>query len=397
MKPRIAITGIIVIFICWILAPVAASAGQWYRGDLHSHSLYSDGDSPVADVVASVEAKGLDFFALTDHDTDMDGDPVHWFDPAYTSNNTVLLFGVEWTTGDGHANVWAADPFDYGALWEANRAGDPLAAVQAARDQSALFSINHPARNAWDYPVVEGVNCVEIWNGPMLVNQNYKATHEHWDRILLERRRVTGVGGSDTHELKGFIAPFTGHGNPTTWVYADSKDAERILEGIARGRVSVSYTYDAPRLEFTADGDGDGIYETMMGDSLVTTGVPAAFKISLVDGLAGPGDRVPVPDSIVRHLNQERVTFWDILWFVLIMNKIDTENLQFVTAIKDGELFKAWLISGGVDTLEFADSLPSEAPAYYRVELYGEPDVEGLSRLVYGLRTAVTNPIYANY
>jgi hypothetical protein len=161
--------------------------------------------------------------------------------------------------------------------------------------------------------------------------------------------------------------------------------------------VSVSYTYDAPRLEFTADGDGDGIYETMMGDSLVTAGTPVAFKISQVDGQAGPGDRVSVPDSIVRHLNEERVTFWDVLWFALIMNKIDTQNLQFVAAIKDGELFKAWLISGGTNTLEFADRLPSEVPAYYRVELYGEPDVEGLSRLVYGLRTAVTNPIYANY
>jgi hypothetical protein len=75
IKTRIFIS--IFIFFCWTLVPMAASAGHWYKGDLHSHSLYSDGDSPVADVVASVEAKGLDFFALTDHDTDMDGDPVH--------------------------------------------------------------------------------------------------------------------------------------------------------------------------------------------------------------------------------------------------------------------------------------------------------------------------------
>jgi hypothetical protein len=269
--------------------------------------------------------------------------------------------------------------------------------VQAAQSASALFSINHPVRNPWEYPVVDGIDCVEIWNGPMLVNQNYKATHEFWDKILLERRHVTGVGGSDTHELKGIIAPFTGHGNPTTWVYADTKDAESILDAIARGRVSISYTYDAPRLEFTADGDGDGNYETMMGDSLETAGAPAAFRIRLANGQDGAGDRVAVPDSIVKHLDEERVTFWDILWLALILNKIDTDNLQFVAVIKDGELFKAWLISGGTDTLEFADTLPSDAPAYYRVALFGEPDVEGLSRLVYGLRTAVTNPIYANY
>ena len=52
--------------------------GNWYRGDLHAHSTYSDGDSPVADVIARAETLGLDFFALTDHDVSMDGNPIHF-------------------------------------------------------------------------------------------------------------------------------------------------------------------------------------------------------------------------------------------------------------------------------------------------------------------------------
>lgn len=390
---------ILVGFMCtWLsLIPQNGFAGQWYKGDLHSHSLYSDGDSPVNDVIASAEEKGLDFFSLTDHDSHMDGDLTHWLDPAYESDDTVLLYGVEWTTGNGHANIWAAVPYDYSAVWEANRAGDPLAAVQFAHDASALFSVNHPVRNPWEYPVVDGIDCVEIWNGPMIVNQNYKATHEFWDQLLLERRHITGVGGSDTHQLTGPLAPFTGHGNPTTWVYAEAKNAEAILAGIKGGHVSVSYADNAPRLDFTADGDGDRFYETMVGDALMTSGSTVDFKIFLNGGQAGAGDRVAVPTSIVRHLNQERVTFWDIFWFVLILNKIDTDNLQFVSVIKDGQLFKCWLISGGTDTITFKDTVPADTQAYYRVELYGEPDIEGLSKLVYGLRTAVSNPIYANY
>ncbi|MFM8642655.1 MAG: PHP domain-containing protein, partial [Phycisphaerales bacterium] len=52
-------------------SPVLAAGPAWYAGDLHSHSTYSDGDSPVADLVAEAERVGLDFYVLTDHDSSM--------------------------------------------------------------------------------------------------------------------------------------------------------------------------------------------------------------------------------------------------------------------------------------------------------------------------------------
>lgn len=391
---------LLLIFFIMMIIQTNAFAGQWYKGDLHSHSLYSDGDSTVTDVIKSVEDKGLDFFALTDHDTDMAGEPIHWLDPAYQSTRTVLLYGVEWTTADGHANIWSALPFDYAAFWQANQAGDPNAVVKAAQDIAGLFSINHPVRMAWDYPVVEGIDCVEIWNGPMLVNQNFQATHAFWDAILMERRRITGVGGSDTHNLNGLIAPFTGHGNPTTWVYAQDLDAENIISGIAQGHVSVSYTVDAPRLDFTANMDGDTLFETLMGDTILTSQpLSVQFKVNIVteQSSGGDGDLVQVPDDIVEHLNTQDPTFWDLLWFARTLNQMDHDNLQFVTIIKDAEIFKAWLISGEPRALTFSDTLCADTPVYYRAELYGEPDVQGLNQLIYGLRIAVSNPIYVNY
>src|ERR671914_636952 len=88
------------------IGALAQTAGTWYKGDLHSHSTFSDGDSSVPAVVASASSKGLDFFALTDHDNDLNGQPLHWLDPAYVVRNMVLLYGVEWSTGRGHANIW---------------------------------------------------------------------------------------------------------------------------------------------------------------------------------------------------------------------------------------------------------------------------------------------------
>jgi predicted metal-dependent phosphoesterase TrpH len=386
-----------ILIVAVISTQSTAFAGQWYKGDLHSHSVHSDGDSSVTDVIASVEAKGLDFFVLTDHDNDMDGNPIHWSDPGYVSDTTVLLYGVEWSNSDGHANVWSAWPFDYTALWSANRNDDPVTAVEAAHHAGALFSINHPVHHAWKFPVVEGTDCVEIWNGPMVINNNFKATHEFWDNILMERRRVTGVGGSDTHYLNGILTHFTGHGNPTTWVYAGNKDAESILQGIANGNVSISYTVDAPRLEFMADKDGDKQFETVMGDVIVSDGSSIDFKISLVGGETGSGDRYAIPSSIIARINEERLNFWDMVWFSVVLGQMDGGNIQLVSVIKDAQVHGAWLISGGTDSVEFTDVVSSGSPAYYRVEVYGAPDVEGLSQLIYGMRMAVSNPIYIGY
>jgi hypothetical protein len=38
------------------------TAGNWYKGDLHAHSAYSDVDSSAAEVIAHTEFRGLDCF-----------------------------------------------------------------------------------------------------------------------------------------------------------------------------------------------------------------------------------------------------------------------------------------------------------------------------------------------
>jgi hypothetical protein len=187
------------------------------------------------------------------------------------------------------------------------------------------------------------------------------------------------------------------HGHPTTWVYAESEDPEAILDGIAAGRVSISYTTEAARLDLTADQNGDGSYKTMMGDTILTDGNPVIFNVQIIGGESGPGDVVRVPRFIIRHLNKGRLTFWDMLWFLITLGRMESRNLQFLSVIKNGDLFKAWLISGGANKTTFADTPDPDSQSFFRAELYGEPDVESLSRLVYGFRIALTNPIYVNY
>ncbi|MGH7623051.1 MAG: PHP domain-containing protein, partial [Gemmatimonadaceae bacterium] len=74
------------------------SPGRWYRGDLHAHSEHSDGANTVDEIVEYTRRAGLEYFALTDHNTIS-----HWDDLARlnTSDAPLLIAGEEITMYGG--------------------------------------------------------------------------------------------------------------------------------------------------------------------------------------------------------------------------------------------------------------------------------------------------------
>ena len=394
------------LFILYLLYGAFSSyvhAGTWYKGDLHAHSTYSDGDSPVSEVIASAESKGLDFFVITDHDTSMHGNPVHWSDPAYHSDVMVLLYGVEWTTPLGHANVWAAAPFSYAELWQANRARDAGAAAGAAHQQNALFSINHPETfftSSWEYPVDDTTDSIEVWNCMYrLPSTNRWAEHHFWDTFLKSGKRIPGVGGSDTHQIYKWESLLFGHGNPTTWVYAGELTEDAILAAIKAGHVSISYAPDAPRLDFFADVNGDGVYEAMAGDNTQSIGEEVSFKAEIVvaeDTSQGTQEEIfELNQAQINALQKGVLKIEDLLDYAAAA-KADTRRDMYAAGVfKNGTLYKVFILTGNARSFTFKDT--PESATYYRVELVGSPDVTPVQQLLYGRVIALTNPIYFGY
>lgn len=380
--------------------PALSAAGEWYCGDLHAHSNYSDGDSSVAEMIARAESLGFDFFTLTDHDSSMSGSPLHWSDPAYYSDTMILLYGIEWTTASGHANIWAKEPFSCEGLWKAHQDKSAEAAIDAALSQGALFSLNHPSSYVftapWEYPVPAGVSAVEVWNSLYrLPSLNGWAGHVFWDGLLKNGHPIPCVGGSDAHMLKGWMSLFWGPGNPTTWVYADSRSADAILEAIKAGHASISYAPDAVRIDFRADADADGDYETIMGDNISGAGQSISFSVQLVE--PGGTEKQPAAKSVeldadlVNMLAEGAVTEKNI--FACIAS--GQPSLYLAGVFKNGKLFRVWLLFSGAASFTFKD-IPS-ASTYYRVELMGNPRVSPLQHLLYGKIIALTNPIYVGF
>src|SRR5690349_2121562 len=56
-------------------APAAPPAGRWFKGNTHTHTLNSDGDSTPDDVARWYREHGYQFLVLTDHNflTSVDG------------------------------------------------------------------------------------------------------------------------------------------------------------------------------------------------------------------------------------------------------------------------------------------------------------------------------------
>ena len=378
------------------LAPAAPALAEevWLKGDLHAHSLHSDGDSPVADIVAAAELLGLDFFALTDHDSSMGGEPRHWDDPGYTSDTLTLLYGVEWTTGEGHGNVWAARPFDYRPLWQANLEGDPRLAADAAHAQAALFSINHPTNFLccpWEGPGDVG-DAVEVWNGAHRApTVDFAATRRFWGDALVNGRRPTAVGGSDMHDLVFPLGIFYTVGDPTTWVLSAGTSAEEILAGIEAGRVSVSYDPEAPRVELWADGDGDGRFEAVMGGD-VGAG-PVTLRVIL-----GASDEARAQGATAVEIPAARRVFeGDAGPAAFASLSRDLEEAAcgpgFVVGLFEGDRLQRMArmdCGGGTWDLDLRVT-PGQA---WRAEVLGLPRVDPIQHPLFGLYVALSNPIY---
>ncbi len=244
---------------------------RWYRGDLHAHSWHSDGSAPLADLAAAARAQGLDFIAVTEHNT-VSHLPLL---PAHSAPDLLLIPGIEISTYHGHANVWPADDFVEFRCWT----DEQMAQVrEAARARGMLFSVNHPKDGGppWKFGDLFEPDCIEVWGAPWFIS-NYQSLAV-WDGQLRQGKRVTAVGGSDKHQ-----GPFTGElgwyeiGTPCTWVHADALSIESIVAGIRAGRVFISEGPAGPQIELLAE-ETDGEQYATMGDELY---LPAGANLRL--------------------------------------------------------------------------------------------------------------------
>lgn len=219
----------------------------WLRGDLHCHTIYSDGDSAPTEMLDAASAAGLDVLGVTDHNNVAH----HGAYGVGGDGLPVVLPGVEVTTYGGHWNAHGTD------RWHEFREpedGAVAGAMRAAMDEGAFVTVNHPKPLGpeWRYGELP-CHAIEVWNGLWL---RFNAVSlAWWDDRLQRGERLVAVGGSDTHYLRR-ADPDPRHaqalGTPTTWLRAE-RDAGSVLRALHAGRAFVSASPRGPQLYLDPD------------------------------------------------------------------------------------------------------------------------------------------------
>lgn len=221
---------------------------RWLKGDLHTHTLASDGLLPLDHLARHAREHGLDFIAVTDHNQ-----PVRRASFPRIPGLTIIP-GLEWTHYKGHSNFLGIEE-PYSGPFFTNTDEQAQEKFRQAHQNGALISINHPFESNFGFRFdLESLHydLIEVWNGPM--RPKNIETIAWWDEMLKAGKRQVAVCGSDYHE----DTIFQRLGNPTINVLAWSASEKDILEAVESGHSYFTFSPTSLHLELDVDGSSYG-------------------------------------------------------------------------------------------------------------------------------------------
>ncbi|NLC37984.1 MAG: CehA/McbA family metallohydrolase [Clostridia bacterium] len=342
-----------------------------YIGNLHVHSLYSDGTGSMEEIASAAAKAGIDFVIVTDHGTlqALREGKEGWY------KEVLILIGMEINRPCNH----------YLALnierEIADNSQDPRKVIDAVASQQGLGFIAHPHEKGsklvldgdffpWVDWEVDGYTGIEIWNyssqfrdgATSLLRSLYLGlvdpqraitgpdpeTLRIWDEKAQEKP-VVGIGGSDAHAVKVTYGPLSREVFPYEYLFRCvnthvllpeplsgklEQDKKLIYQALGSGHCFVAFDYYrwGKGFRFSSRvGDRQGI----MGDSLELTG-PASLEITLP---------YPAKVRLMRNgilLKQKRTCRWELT--------VDQPGVYRVEAILPVRYWrwKPWLYSNPI-------------------------------------------------
>ncbi|MEQ9376752.1 MAG: histidinol-phosphatase [Imperialibacter sp.] len=272
---------------------------QWYKGNLHTHSYWSDGDEFPEMIMGWYKDHDYDFVGLSDHNTLAAGEKWKlvprggvYKDAFYTYLEKYGEDWVEYKEDTGRVSVKLKTFAEYVPLFAEKdkfliiqseeitnsfegkplhlnvtnvkeligaqegssvsdvlqKSIDALAAQRQATGQPMIIHINHPnfyfAITLDDMISLNGERFFEVFNGHPMVNNYGDSTHigmeEMWDRINIAylaagKPLMYGVATDDSHNYHMFGDAYSNSGRGWVMVLADSLRPASLIEAMEAG------------------------------------------------------------------------------------------------------------------------------------------------------------------
>lgn len=272
---------------------------QWFKGNLHTHSLWSDGDGYPDMIVDWYQSMGYHFLALSDHNILAQGDK--WVKVPKSKlhedgfQNYLTRFGDEWVHQEidsaGRILVKLKTYEEYRKKFENGsfimlkseeitdqfekkpihinvtnvqelirpQGGTTVSDVmqrninvvleQRSRTGAPMFAhINHPnfyyAISVDDMISLRGERFFEVYNGHQLVNNEgdslHPGTEKMWDKINVAYRNrgqdlIFGIATDDSHNYHQFGKTFSNAGRGWVMVRSNSLTPEALIAAMEAG------------------------------------------------------------------------------------------------------------------------------------------------------------------
>lgn len=275
-----------------------APDGEWnfYFGQLHAHTVDSDGVGTVAEAYAQAKMAGLDFFAVTDHSDSFDHDKEglltdgsiseNWTTgkaaaEAATDGNFVAIYGFEmsWNQGQGHITT-----FNTPGFLSRDRDGyrtykDGMEAYfeDLSEVPESVSQFNHPGTIYGDFkafsgydPKVDPVIClIEVGSG---AKSEYQTAYDAYVQALDAGWHLAPTNNHNNHEGQ-FGTADTGR----TVILAENLTEQSLYEAMKACRVYATEDSNL-RISYTLNG-------SPMGSQLRASqvGACAELEVSLFD------------------------------------------------------------------------------------------------------------------
>lgn len=277
---------------------------KWYRGNLHTHSYWSDGDNYPEMIMRWYKSRGYDFVALSDHDRLAEGEKWIEFPPGSVRDSVFRAyrdaFGEEWVTsetGDSLRRVRLKTLREYRTLFEeegeflivrseeisdgyggkpihlnatniqeaiAPQGGNSVVevmqnnidAVHAQSERTGepiIPHLNHPnyhwTVSAADLKQLERERFFEVYNGhPSVQNfgdSEHPSTERMWDEVNTHYLRegkppLFGLAVDDAHNYHTFDSSHSNPGRGWIRVWSRGLGPDALIAAMMKGRFYAS-------------------------------------------------------------------------------------------------------------------------------------------------------------
>ena len=244
------LTGLIACYLCVSGSISSRQFGaEWFKGNTHTHTINSDGDSSPDAVVRWYKEHRYNFVVITDHNYLT---PVEGLNAVFAAPGKFLVVSGEevsdrFSDASGRGYSIHLNAVNLNELIPPAGGNSVIETIQnnvdAINATGSVGHINHPNFH-WsitfeDLLAVKDYHLYEIYNGHPAVNNNggggLPGTEAMWDSLLTRGKLVYGVADDDAHNFKRFSPNDANPGRGWVVVRADTLESGAIADALKRG------------------------------------------------------------------------------------------------------------------------------------------------------------------